>query len=268
MVQIATRRERRTDRQLEIDRLVDETFRRLGRTARSARKRRQLTQAELGARIGVSQSEMSRLEIGLGDGAPLRTWLALAAELDLRPTFELARDWREEAADAGHLAIQELLLRRARAAGCTGTFELPIGSTDPAHSVDVFVRDDVRRRLIVEEAWNSIGDLGAGARSFDRKLASARELAIAIGDGRPFDVRGVWIIRATKRNRALVARYPEIFARRFPGSSRAWVDALETGAAPPSEPGLIWCDVNATRLFAWRQRYSTTTPERSSVGSG
>ena len=62
----------------------------------------------------------------------------------------------------------------------------------------------------------------------------------------------VWVVRATRRNRDLVARYPELFASRFTGSSRAWVQALTTGSAPPSDLGLVWCDVRATRLYAWR----------------
>jgi transcriptional regulator with XRE-family HTH domain len=241
----------------------------MGRAARLARKRRRLTQADLGGRLGISQSEMSRLELGLGDGAPIRIWLAIAVELGLRPTFELGRDVREEPADAGYLAIQELLLRLARATGSSGTFELPIRPSDPSHSIDVFVRDDVHRRLIVEEAWNTLGDIGAGARSFARKLAAAQELAVGIGGERPYEVRGVWVIRATRRNRTIVARYPEVFAGHFQGSSRAWAAALQTGSAPPAEPGLVWCDVAATRIFPWRRAdQSMTIPLRSSAGSG
>ena len=47
---------------------------------------------------------------------------------------------------------------------------------------------------------------------------------------------------------------PEVFASRFPGSSR--VEALTRGDPPPAEPGLVWCDVSATRLFAWRRAAS------------
>jgi transcriptional regulator with XRE-family HTH domain len=254
---------------MEADRLTDETLSRIGRATRLARKRRRLTQAELGGRLGISQSEVSRLELGRGDGAPIRIWLAIAVELGLRPTFDLGRDVREEPVDAGHLAIQELLLRLARATGATGIFELPIRPSDPSHSIDVFVRDDARRRLIVEEAWNTLGDIGAGARSFARKLAAAHEVAAAIGGERPYDVRGVWVIRATRRNRTIVARYPEVFAGHFRGSSRAWAAALQTGATPPAEPGLVWCDIAATRIFAWRRAdQSMTTLLRSSVDSG
>jgi hypothetical protein len=70
----------------------------------------------------------------------------------------------------------------------------------------------------------------------------------------PYTVAACWIIRATRRNRELVARYPELFASRFPGSSIGWVHALARRIEPPSEPGLVWSDVRATRLFAWRRR--------------
>lgn len=244
---------RRTDRRLELDRLLAGELARLGRELAAARKRRRLTQEQLAVRCGISRSAVSRLELGLGHGVPLETLYAIALELGLSPRLTLGRDWREEPADAGHLGIQELLIRLGRSSGYAGTFELPVRPGDPQHSVDVFLRSDRRRRLVVAEAWNVIGDVGAGARSFDRKLALARELAVAIGRERPYDVHGVWVVRATRRNRALVARYPELFASKFPGSSRRWVEALTHGTPPPAEPGLVWCGVRGTRLFAWRR---------------
>lgn len=245
---------RRSEREIRLGQLTAEAVRRLGVAVASSRRRRRLTQAGLAARIGISRASVSRIETGRGQGVPIGTWLALAAELRLTARFELARDWREEPVDAGHLALQELLLRLGRTAGYARTFELRIGRADPGAYIDAFLRDDRRRRLIVAEAWNVIGDIGAGARSFDRKLVAARDLAVAIGGGEPYSVHGVWVVRATRRNRALIARYPEVFAARFPGPSRAWVDAIVKGARPPVEPGLIWTDINATRVFAWRRR--------------
>lgn len=244
---------RRSARQVAVEQAVDEISRHVGRVIKSARVRRRLTQTALGLKVGISQSEVSRIELGRGRSVPLTTWIALAHELGLRPRFELARDWQEAPADAGHLAIQELLLGLARATGAARTFELAIRPGDPAHSIDVFVRDDLRRRLLVEEAWNSFGDIGAGARSFDRKMAAARDLAVAIGGDRPYDVAGVWVVRSTRRNRELIARYPEVFATRFPGSSARWVRTLKTGESPPSEPGLVWTDSRATDVHAWRR---------------
>ena len=145
------------------------------------------------------------------------------------------------------------MLRLGRTAGYARSFELPSRPSDPWHSTDVGLRDDRRRLLILVECWNTIGDIGAAARSTTRKLAEAEELAVAAGGERPFTVRGVWVVRATARNRALLARYPEVFAARFPGSSRRWVEALTTGAEPPKDPAIVWSDVATTRIFAWRR---------------
>lgn len=117
--------------------------------------------------------------------------------------------------------------------------------------VDVGLFFDQERRLVHVECWNTIGDVGAAARATSRKQAELDGLAITRwGEGARVDQ--VWVVRATARNRALVARYPEVFAARFPGSSRRWVAALTRGVAPPDAPGLVWCDVGATRLHAWR----------------
>jgi hypothetical protein len=103
-----------------------------------------------------------------------------------------------------------------------------------------------------------IGDIGAAVRSSVRKAAELEALAIGRW-GEDATTGLVWVVRATARNRSLIGRYPEVFASRFPGSSRGWVAALTTGAEPPREPGLVWSDVNATRLFAWRRAAATGT---------
>jgi hypothetical protein len=146
-----------------------------------------------------------------------------------------------------------LTLRIGRAAGYSGTFELATRPTEPWRSGDVGLASARYRRLILVECWNTIGDIGAAVRSSTRKHAELRDLAVARW-GLGGTTHLLWIVRATARNRALIARYPEVFARRFPGSSRQWADALTRGTMPPDEPGLVWCDVAATRLFAWRRR--------------
>ena len=257
---------RRTARQIQVDDLAERTVRRLGNDIRLARLRRRITQEDLAAAIGISRASQSRIELGRGRGVPVRIWLALAVELGLTPRFELQRDWREETRDAGHLAIQDLILRLGRGAGYEGTFELATRSRDPSQSIDVFLRSDRQRRLIVAEAWNTIGDVGAGARSFQRKLAEAAQFAVAIGGEQPYRVHGLWVVRASARNRDLVARYPHVFRAGFGGSSARWVAALISGSTPPSEAGLVWSDPQASRVFAWR--YSIRTPGGSSSPAG
>jgi transcriptional regulator with XRE-family HTH domain len=230
---------------------VDETLRRLGRGLAPARRRRRLRQSDVSERIGLSRSAYSRMERGLASGAPIADWVAAALALGLTPRFELGRDPLEETPGEGHLAIQELLLRLGRGGGYTGSFELGV-RPDTRHSIDVALRDPRRRLLLVVEAWNTFGDVAAAARSFQRKLAAAGEIASWL-DGGGYSVHGAWVVRASRRNRALVSRIPGVFAATCPGSSRHWVAALTSGAAPPSEPGLVWCDLPATRLFDWRR---------------
>lgn len=244
---------RRNELAAEASRRNREQTARLGGRIREARLRRRLTQQRLGERGGLSRSAVSAMERGLGGGHTLDAWQRLAVALGIRLDIELGRDPIEEPIDAGHLRIQELVLRLGRAAGYRGSFELATRPTDPARSSDVGLRDDSRRRLTFVECWNTIGDIGAAARSSSRKLAEAEALAIAVGGERPHRVAGCWVVRATARNRELVRRYPEVFTARFPGSSLGWVRALTLGTDPPAEPGLVWCDVATTRLFPWRR---------------
>jgi len=220
---------------------------------KASRKRRRLTQSQLGAMIGVTQSTISVMERGLGGALSMDVWQRALSAVDRPFSIEVGRDSLEAPADAGHLAIQELVLRLARTAGLIGTFELPTKPADPARAADVGLRNDPFRVLELIECWNVIGDIGAGARSTARKVADAEMAAVAIGRDRPYRVASCWVVRATRRNRELVSRYPEVFARRFPGSSHRWVAALTKGTEPPMEPGLVWCDVRCTRIFPWRR---------------
>jgi hypothetical protein len=203
---------------------------------------------------------VSRLERGLGGPAGVDTWQRIASAAGRPLAMRLQRDMGGETADAGHLAIQELVLGAGRRAGFDGRFELPTRPLEPWRSADVGLADDRRRILVVVECWNTIGDVGAAARASDRKAAEAKALALGRWSERLHRVGSVWVVRASARNRALLARYPEVFASRFPGSSAAWVSTLTAGTMPPTEPGIAWCDVGATRLFAWRRRRPAGEP--------
>lgn len=227
----------------------------LGRGVRSARQRNRLTQAGLALMVGVDQTRISQIELGRGEGAPLAVWIALGLALDRPLAVSFSRPLSDTRGplDAGHLAMQEHLLGLARRTGRTATFELPTRPADPSRSIDVCVRDARHRVLIVEEAWNTFGDIGAAIGSTHRKQAEAQSLASTIDDGVGYRVASVWIIRASAANRTLIHRYPEVFANAFPGSSRGWVRSLTSTAYPPAEPGLVWSDPANERVFEWRR---------------
>jgi len=157
-----------------------------GAKVRRARKRRGWVQAELGRRVDLSQSAISLIERGEGASLSLEVWQRLAIALDLALTVELGRDAKEEPADAGHLAVQELVMRLGRGAGYQRTFELPSKPSDPSRSTDVGLVNDLRRRLVLVECVNTFGNIGASIRSADRKRQVAEALAIAMGHGNPY----------------------------------------------------------------------------------
>jgi hypothetical protein len=197
------------------------------------------------------------MERGLGGSFSVDAWQRVFTALDRPLNLTPSRDALAETVDAGHLAMQELILATARRSGWNGTFELgirPQGVGATRHAIDIGLRHDRHRVLGVIEVWNTFDDIGAARRSFAWKLDRAGESAAAIAGERPYRVAGCWVVRATRRNRELLARYPTLFRAGFPGSSQAWVRSLVSGVEPPPEPGLIWCDVRATRLFAWRTR--------------
>lgn len=217
--------------------------------------RHRWSQATLGAKVDLTQSRIAQLERGAVAGSSLEIWFALSQALRLPLRVEFGRDTMQEPEDAGHLRIQELALRLGRLTGRQRTFELPTRPADPSFSIDVGMRDDSLRVLFIEECWNTFGNINAAVRSTRRKIAEAEQLAVAIGgELGPYRVAAVWIVRDTRRNREIVARYPEVFTAAFTGSSRLWLNALTArDASPPREMGLVWCDLRATRLFAWRK---------------
>jgi transcriptional regulator with XRE-family HTH domain len=249
-------RRRSTEVMRQAHRMTQVTAIHLGQAVRAGRAQLRLTQEALAARVGVRQTWISRIELGHGQGVPLELWVALGVALGRPLAITLSRPLGEprEPADAGHLAMQERLLELAHASGHSATFELPTRPLNPRHSIDVCVRNGRDRILLIQEAWNSFGDVGAAIRSTNRKAAEAADLAVTIDDGPPYRVAIVWIVRPSATNRRLVARYPEVFRSAFPASSRAWVAALTSGAPTPLQAGLVWLDPVGGRLTGWNRR--------------
>ena len=242
---------RRGEVSVEAARRWTERRSRIGEQVAAMRRRRGWTQAQLARRAGLGRNVVARIERAEGR-LDLELLERVSIVLGVPLNLSLGRDPREDVSDAGHLAMQELVLRLGRSNGFDRQFELATRPAEPWRSADVVLGSDARRTLVDIECWNTIGDLGASTRSSTRKQAELDQLAVARWgeDGR---ASMVWVVRDTARNRALVARYPEVFAARFPGSSRAWLRALTAGGPIPAEPGLVWCDVRGGRLFEWRR---------------
>jgi transcriptional regulator with XRE-family HTH domain len=207
---------------------------RVGAEIRTMRERRGWTRTELARRAGIGRMVESRVERGTTNlDLDVLQRIGIALGRPLLVTF--GRDVHAPPVDAGHLAIQELVLRLGREAGYSGSIELPTRPAEPWRSVDVGLAAPAGHRMILAECWNTFGDIGAAARSTNRKRAELEDLAVGRWGG-DASVGVVWIVRATARNRALLQRYPEVFKARFPAYSRGWVAALTQGTTPPAEP--------------------------------
>ena len=116
---------KRPELRAEAARRNREQLARAGRQLMDSRRRRRMTQAQVAARIGVVQSTISRLERGRGGSLSADVWQRAFTAVDRLLVLEVSRDPLEETADAGHLAIQELVLGYARTNALPRTFELP-----------------------------------------------------------------------------------------------------------------------------------------------
>ncbi|HET7472849.1 MAG TPA: helix-turn-helix transcriptional regulator [Candidatus Limnocylindrales bacterium] len=222
---------------------------RIGVGLRESRIALALTQADASDRAGVSQGYWSRLERGQTTNASLETLAACAAAVDTElAAFLQARPGADLPRDIAHLRGQAAIIREAERGGWHAGVEVPI---DPdarrSRSIDVTLERAARREIAVVELVDLIADAGQDMRGLSDKVAA---VCRARPDAR---VAGVLAIRATRRNRALIAELAPLVDARFPASSAAWLRALhDPSAAMPNDDGVVWARVSGEGLFARR----------------
>ena len=165
----------------------------------------------------------------------------LAAFLQARPGADLPRD-------IAHLRGQATIVREAQRGGWRAGVEVPI---DPdarrSRSIDVALERTARHEIAVVELVDLIADAGHDMRGLSDKVAAVRRANPG------YRVAGLLAVRATRRNRSLVAELGPLIEARFPASSVAWIRTLhDPAAAMPGTDGLVWARVDGGGLFARR----------------
>jgi transcriptional regulator with XRE-family HTH domain len=223
--------------------------RRIAIALRESRLALALTQAEASARAGVSQAYWSAVERGVATTATLETLAACAAAVDTElAAFLQARPGADLPRDIVHLRGQSTIVREARAGGWVAGVEVPV---DPdarrSRAIDVALERPSRGEIAVVELVDLVADAGGDMRGLSDKVAAVRRT-------RPgARVAGLLAIRATRRNRQLLAELAPVIDARFPASSVGWLRALSDIEAPmPGGDGLVWARVDGGGLFARR----------------
>jgi transcriptional regulator with XRE-family HTH domain len=211
-----------------------------------------MTQAQTAFRAGVSQARISQLERGHGRGASLETWATVAAAvgeqivgfLERAPGASLPRDIE-------HLRRQSALIEIARPGGWSSLPEFRLDQDARwSRSIDVALVRRATAEAVVVEIWNWFEDVGAALRGLDGKVAALRD---QLDPSVQWTVRGLFVVRDTRRNRQLVTELRPMFAARFPGNARVWLRALADPAQRlPEGHGLLWSDRTGTSLKASR----------------
>lgn len=215
----------------------------------------------------MSQGWLSEAERGLAPDATVETWAALGAALHLQLAafFELAPG-ATPPRDVEHLRRQQVVITTGAGGGWAGRPETAVVTADGANrSIDVLLDRPAapasgHLEIVVVEIVDLFTDLGEDLRGLERKVEAVRSL-------RPTaTVRGLLVVRATARNRALVAELGPLFAARFPGSGRKWLDCLDRRGTPlPESDGLVWSAVRDGRLAAPRLQTTGMTTNASTA---
>lgn len=235
---------------------------RLGFALRSARVAAGKTQAEVADRAGMSPSHISLLERGRGATASIETWSCVAAAigeqfvgfLELAPGATAPRDIE-------HLRRQSALIELAARGGWAALPELAIDpSTVRSRAIDVALVRQATGEAVAAEIWDWFDDVGVALRGLDAKVSMLERRLTSSPSSEPetdrdWRVRGLFIVRGTRRNAGLVAELRPLFAARFGGSAVAWLNALtRPESRVPAGDGFLWSDRAGTTLRAARLR--------------
>ena len=243
-------RSRASRQQLAARERAAHLARRVGIALRERRVAAGLTQAEVAGRAGVSQTQVSRLERGLGARTDLDTLAACGAavSLQLAAFFEQAPG-ASQPRDIEHLRRQSLLVGIAARGDWHAARESPIANDGPRpRSIDVLLTRATTREAAVVEIWDLLLDGGEAMRSLDAKVLATRTRL-----GSAWRIEGLFLLRRTSRNRALVKSLAPLIEARFPASSATWLKTLSmTGAPMPEAAGFAWTSIARDRLIAAR----------------
>jgi hypothetical protein len=216
-----------------------------GLEVRRARIGLRLTQLEVGQQAGISQSMVSRMELGRGSGLPLRSWIAVGDVVGV--TFQPATT---------PPGVEPFGLRAIVLLASRGGWQRERSIASPVGSILVLGRPQrliqgVRTTRLTSAACAVVlvADVVADVPALQRSLSAAiagvrREVGVRT------DVGGLLVVRRTRHNKRRLAETWDAAGWATRQAGGRWIAALRSAeVAVPLRPGLVWMDARATRLI-------------------
>lgn len=196
--------------------------RRVGLVLRSLRRRRRWRQGDLSLESGVSQSAVSRAELGHLDTLSLRRLRRLFQALDARLVIEIR--WRggdiDRLVDEEHARLAAAVASELSRLGWEFLAEVTFMRLGERGSYDILAVRQSDRVATMFELKTEITSAEETQRRFDAKR---RVLAAVIEERfgwRPREVGAFLVISDTSRNRRRVAMLSQLLRAALPGGTR------------------------------------------------
>jgi len=192
------------------------------------------TQRELGRRVDLSQSEISRLERGLLADLTFATAERLLKTMGARLVSSVDAPFlgdRQRQREPAHARCSSHVASRLRRAGWLVATEVEIGGDRSLGWIDVLAVHHGTGLLLIIEIKTEIRDLGAIERSLGWYERAAWTAARRLG-WRPERSIGCLLLLATEANDARVIENRAPFVAGFPVRARDLTACIEHGSSP------------------------------------
>lgn len=199
---------------------------RLGRSLRALRRRRGLTQAQLGAAAGFSREVVSRLE--RGDAGSIRIDMLVGAAAVLGARVDVHLRWQgdrlDRLLDAAHAALVGRAVEVLASAGWEARVEVTFSRYGERGSIDVLAR---------HEPTATVPDLQGMLASLDRKARLAAWVVDQLDWGDVATVGRVLVLSDRRTSYRRLAEHRSILTAALP--DRGW--SVRRWIRSPGAPG-------------------------------
>jgi transcriptional regulator with XRE-family HTH domain len=207
---------------------------RFGRGIRALRLRRRWRQVDLAAAAGVSQTIVSKIELGRGRRIAVESYERVTGALDA--TVDMLLRWNAEGLDRlldhDHAALVEAVAGMLRVSGWEVRTEVSFAIRGERGSVDVLALHPASRCVLVVEVKSVVPDVQATLFGLDRKGRLGREIAASIGWA-ALAVGRLLVVNGDRTSRRRIERQTATFEAALPDrlvAVRRWIRSPQADA--------------------------------------